>query len=126
MLNNDFFKVIQVDNDGACLKAELELNPDHEIFTGHFPGTPVVPGVCMMQMVKEIVEMNVGKVLMLSKADSMKFLSVIDPRVNRLVNVDLSFNLVDELIAVTASITSDERVCFKFRGVFITTQDAHL
>ena len=118
MLKDDFFKVLSIDTEGASVKAVLELNPDHAIFKGHFPDMPVVPGVCMMQMVKEIAEISVGEALMLSQADSMKFLSVIDPGVNKVVRVDLSYKANDVTINVNAILAAEERVCFKFRGTY--------
>jgi len=121
MLRDDFFTVLSIDTEGASVKAVLELNPDHAIFKGHFPDMPVVPGVCMMQMVKEIAEISVGETLMLSKADSMKFLSVIDPGVNKVVKIGVSYKAKDAAIDVNASIATEERVCFKFRGIFIKT-----
>lgn len=118
MLKDDFFKVLSMDTEGTSVTAVLELNPDHTIFKGHFPGTPIVPGVCMMQMVKEIVEMIAEKSLVLSKADSMKFLSVIDPGVNKVVRMDLSYKANDVTINVNAILAAEERVCFKFRGTY--------
>ena len=32
----------------------LTLNAEHPIFKGHFPNNPVTPGVCMMQIVKNL------------------------------------------------------------------------
>ena len=31
---------------------QVMLNPQHAIYNGHFPQQPVVPGVCMLQMIK--------------------------------------------------------------------------
>ena len=45
--------------------AKITLNKDHDIFNGHFPGNPVTPGVCMMQIVKELTEEFTGKQLFL-------------------------------------------------------------
>ena len=35
---------------------QVMLNPQHAIYSGHFPQQPVVPGVCMLQIIKECVE----------------------------------------------------------------------
>lgn len=118
MLKDDFFRVITMDKGSTAINVVLELNHDHNIFKGHFPGTPVVPGVCMMQMVKEIMEINTGKPLLLSNADSMKFLVVVDPLVNKVVKIDISYKTTDETIDVTASLSAEDTVCFKFKGKF--------
>ena len=72
----------QADNGQSKITAELVINKSHHIFQGHFPGLPVVPGVCMVQIIKELVEQNVGKSLMLREAGNIKFLSMINPEVN--------------------------------------------
>ena len=33
----------------------IELNPEHGIYKGHFPYVPVAPGVCLVQIIKEIL-----------------------------------------------------------------------
>lgn len=35
---------------------QVMLNPQHAIYSGHFPQQPVVPGVCMLQIIKECIE----------------------------------------------------------------------
>jgi len=71
MLKDDFFYIQSVNDEQGVISAMLEINPSHKIFQGHFPGQPVVPGVCMMEMVKEITEMVTGKEMFLQKADNI-------------------------------------------------------
>lgn len=59
--------------------ATINLNKEHEIFKGHFPGNPVTPGVCMMQIVKELSEEFTGLKLFLKTASNVKFMAIINP-----------------------------------------------
>ncbi len=59
--------------------AQIKLNPEHNIFNGHFPGNPVTPGVCMMQIVKELTEEFTQKNLFLKSASNVKFMAIINP-----------------------------------------------
>ena len=34
---------------------EVELLPNHAIYGGHFPGQPVVPGVCTLTIIRECI-----------------------------------------------------------------------
>lgn len=120
MLQGNFYTVLdnQTKTDSANLL--LELNPDHHIFEGHFPQVPVVPGVCMMQMVKELVEDFTGQRLRLAKADHLKFLTIINPRENKFLQVDLAIiSNSTQGIQVTASFFHQETVFFKFKGGFV-------
>lgn len=57
----------------------LKLNPKHALYEGHFPEHPVVPGVCMLQFIKECVEKNREQSLQYAKIVSCKFLSALNP-----------------------------------------------
>ncbi len=52
---------------------------DHAIFKGHFPGQPVLPGVCMMEMIAEISGEYLQKSFRISGVPLIKFLRMIDP-----------------------------------------------
>ncbi|MGN0236126.1 MAG: hypothetical protein ACI4BD_07465 [Paludibacteraceae bacterium] len=51
MLN--YYNILSSDmtSDGGVFR--VALNADCEVYRGHFPGEPVCPGVCNIQMIKE-------------------------------------------------------------------------
>jgi 3-hydroxyacyl-[acyl-carrier-protein] dehydratase len=124
MLTGNFFDI----QSFTCTRNEeaqqnyavvVSLIEGHPIYQGHFPGNPVVPGVCQVQMVKELVEKAVRVPVKLTESDNIKFLSMINP----LVNPQLDFNIVVkpagvQQFSVTASIGSGELVFLKFKGKF--------
>ena len=119
MLLNDFFTIMDTESSASEIWVELLINADHKIFEGHFPNQPVVPGVCMMQMVKEILEQVLGKKTNLVKAADMKFLAVINPQVNNLIHTSIRYSIFENgRINITASLFKDELVHFKFKGEF--------
>ncbi|HRP33415.1 MAG TPA: 3-hydroxyacyl-ACP dehydratase [Agriterribacter sp.] len=122
ILKDDFYSIIQLTDADNTVQATLQLNPAHRIFEGHFPGQPVVPGVCMIQMVKELLEMASGKTLMLNQADSIKFLSVINPVDAILVQAQVQYSeQQNNELQVTASLHCEERICLKLKAVFIAS-----
>jgi 3-hydroxyacyl-[acyl-carrier-protein] dehydratase len=119
ILQDDFYTILHPVTAPGSIHAVLELNPGHAIFRGHFPDQPVVPGVCMLQMIKELLETATGKPARLLKGSELKFLSVIDPRQNKQVNVELIYAPEgNDLIAVTARLFYNETNFFKFKGIF--------
>jgi 3-hydroxyacyl-[acyl-carrier-protein] dehydratase len=119
MLQGDFFVINNLEVQDFTIKADLEINARHKIFQGHFPQQPVVPGVCMMQMVKEIIEQVIEKKTNLSKAAEMKFLAVIDPLQNNHIQTTLKYAIEeDDCIAVSATLFKNELIHFKFKGLF--------
>lgn len=89
MLINDFFKIKDI-QQGEKYSIQIELNPKHKVYQGHFPGNPVAPGVCLTQMVKETVEHITGKKLTMVTGDNLKFTAVLNPEINQEVVMTLS------------------------------------
>jgi 3-hydroxyacyl-[acyl-carrier-protein] dehydratase len=121
MLLDSLFIVKDYSAEGSEIKATLELDENHSIFKGHFPGQPVVPGVCMMQSVKELVERHVKHKLVVAEADNMKFLSVIDPRINKLINATISVSDKDSVLSINASLFAEKVTFFKLKATLNTS-----
>lgn len=66
--------------DSGDVVYDVRLDPEHFIYKAHFPGEPVTPGVCIMQMVVELLEDASGEKLGLDTAKNIKFLQVIQPQ----------------------------------------------
>ena len=81
MLLENFYKIIhRKEREDGKREIEIELNPGHALYQGHFPGQPVVPGVCTLQMIKESAEQIVSQPLQYVQIASSKFLSAIKLR----------------------------------------------
>lgn len=119
MLKDSLFKVVSVIDGDGVITAVVDLDADNPIFSGHFPGRPVLPGACMVQLVKEVLEDILGKSIRLQKADNLKFLSLIDPHQNKSLALTINHIHENESIKVTATLTAADVVCFKLQGVFV-------
>ena len=117
MLLNDFFTINDTVTSETEIWAELLINANHKIFEGHFPNQPVMPGVCMMQMIKEITEQVIGKQTNLVQAADMKFLAVINPQQNNLIQATIKYVTGENgAINIQASLYKDELVHFKCKA----------
>lgn len=118
MLLNSFFFIENTEYANEIVQSSLRLEKNHSVFNGHFPNLPVVPGVCMMQMVKEIIENIEGERFVIEEAPNVKFLSVLNPIENSLVE---SIIKVDErpegnLLKISASINAGSVTFFKMKA----------
>ncbi len=119
MLLGDFFTISSIQKEGDSSKAILELNAAHSIFEGHFPGQPVVPGACLLQMVKEIMQIITCSEMQLIKAHQLKFIFLIDPAKNTILQMVLTYSINENNeVKVLAILSKDTVVCFKFNGMF--------
>ena len=119
MLKDSLFKITSFNDMGGSISAILEMDMGNDIFKGHFPGQPVLPGACMMQIVKEVLEEAVEVSIVLKKANNLKFLTVIDPRQNSVLELHISYVFEEPDIKTTANLIAGEAICFKFQGVFV-------
>lgn len=117
MLKNDLYTVTSFENSSGSVAVAIELNTGHQIFEGHFPGQPVLPGVCMMQIVKELTEDATGKKLFLNNAAQCKFLSMVDPQKTPELDVTIDYKQPDEqTVAINAVLKSGEATFFKMNA----------
>ena len=57
----------------------IRLNPECFIYKAHFPGQPVTPGVCLVQIAVELLGETMGRQLKIRRMKEAKFLSVVSP-----------------------------------------------
>jgi 3-hydroxyacyl-[acyl-carrier-protein] dehydratase len=78
-LINSLYKVVSKNVSGSSLRYDILLDAGHFIYQVHFPGEPITPGVCIIQIAKELLEAHLNLVLHIRKIKNVKFLNVISP-----------------------------------------------
>lgn len=70
-----------VDNHTACF--QIRLNAGHPIFAAHFPGEPILPGACIVQIVAELttrwLQGAEQPTMQIQRMSNLKFLAIISP-----------------------------------------------
>ena len=120
MLLKDFYSIKKLEKkDEEKYIASIFLNSNHAIFKGHFPGNPVTPGVCMMQIIKELSQEIMKSSLMMTSSSNVKFLALINPEKNPSLQLELeiSGDLATE-IKVKATTMFDTTVALKLTNVY--------
>ncbi len=117
MLLEDFYHITHFNPSGDKLSAGIRLNPKHEIYKGHFPDQPVVPGVVQLQIIKELFEKVVLENLMMTEVIQAKYLRMITPEENQLLTIDLKW-VKDETgkYLLNASVFDNEQTFTKLRA----------
>ncbi|MGV0752147.1 3-hydroxyacyl-ACP dehydratase [Empedobacter brevis] len=104
--------------DDSNFKVQIELNPNHEIFEGHFPNNPITPGVCMMQIIKELTEEIVSKDLFLSKVSNVKFMATINPFKQAVLDLNLTIVHENNEVKVKNSSFFEATNALKFSAIY--------
>jgi len=119
-VTDDIFIIDNLQQDDAQIIANLRINKNSTIFKGHFPGQPIVPGACMLQLVKDALEKTQRASLLLKKANNLKFISMVNPKINANALLYITYKTAgDGDISVNAKLITDGVTCFKFQGDFI-------
>lgn len=118
MLIQGLYNITAFDNKSSVISADIHLNKDHDIFKGHFPGNPVMPGVCMIQIIKEITESALDKDLFLSVSSNIKFMAIINPEFNPDLNIKIEYTEEDGLVKVKNTTSFEDTVALKLNATF--------
>ncbi len=117
MLLNKLYTYEQVEGElPSTLKFKVSINAGHEIFEGHFPGNPITPGVCQIEMLKEILSDHLGQNLFFNSISDMKFISMWVPKESELVFIDIALKITDDVYKINAKIYGESTVYFKLKG----------
>ena len=113
-LQNDLYSIIsRTCGEGRC-DFTIELNPQHFIYKAHFPGEPITPGVCIMQIAKELLEEAVSQRLTLSCVKNIKFLRIISPSEITVLDYSLTKIVTEgDTVKVQVNVLSGEDVYAK-------------
>ena len=57
----------------------IRFNASHPIFAGHFPGHPIVPGACLVQIAQEILSESTGQPMQFTAIRNLKFRQKVTP-----------------------------------------------
>lgn len=118
MMLNDFYKVLEVSADGNTHEVTLEVNPKHEVFKGHFPGNPVMPGVCMVQIIKEMIERIGQKRVQLQSLSNVKFMALINPEQTPVLRLNLDITPTETGFKVKNATYFNDTIALKLSGNF--------
>ncbi len=108
---NNLYTIDSKDEVDASIRYNIHLDASHFIFQAHFPDEPITPGVCIIQIAKELLEEHLGKGLEIQKVKNVKFLNVISPLATP--NVTYVFEKIipddsEETYKVMTQVLSDE------------------
>ncbi len=116
LLRGHYYKIDGWSTEEGETTFRVDLLPDCDVYRGHFPGKPVCPGVCNVQMLKECAEVLTGRRLTITAIRQCRFTAVASPGRCPWVDISLRAEPLAEGYAVTARIAAGSTTYLDFKG----------
>jgi 3-hydroxyacyl-[acyl-carrier-protein] dehydratase len=116
-MSNELYRISSCQQDDGSIVCTVRYNNASEIFGGHFPGRPIVPGVCTLQMIADLLQETLQKKLRLVSAPNVKFLQLITPDIEPVATI--TWTVSDNAYTASASLTDGAATLFKMNAVYI-------
>jgi len=113
----DLFTIESVTEENPCaFLAKASVDANHPVFQGHFPGIPVLPGVCSLYLIRTCAERFLGCCMRYNTVDFCKFTAMIDPLRNEQITVKGNIKQDEEEIQIKAMMLYGNRTVLKLQA----------
>lgn len=92
MFKDSLFSILSEEKSDSQATLRIRLNANHPIYTGHFPGDAITPGVCIVQIAVDLFSHLQGNDYRLVAAKNVKFINIIKPNEHPEVNYQLNWD----------------------------------
>lgn len=102
----------------------ITLNPHCSLYNGHFPDSPVAPGVCNIQMIKECVEQIMQEPLMMTEISLCRLTILMTPHTHQQLQLSIRQLPTDEEnIKIQATLSHNNNICLEMKATFSPTNN---
>lgn len=117
-LENKYYRIIRAERQAdSSAVFRVALPSDCEVYRGHFPGRPVCPGVCQVELVRQCAARLTGCKLLIRSIALCRFLAVASPETCPEMDVTIGLQPVGEQAWQVTARLSDNRVTYmEFKG----------
>ncbi len=103
--------------DQQNINAVFSFKKELELFKGHFPGNPILPGIVQIEMVKYAIEKSYDQTFSIKTIKKTKFSNLIHP--DTMVSLDITIKEEANMFNVKAIVKVDNSVAGKLNLVLL-------
>ena len=119
-LQDNLYTILSQQEEDGFDVFQVRLHPEWPIYKAHFPSHPITPGVCIVQMVQELLQCALRRELCLCQAKNVKYLSIISPE--EVTELTVAFPKIEEQpdgnLKVQAQVSNGETIYTKLSASF--------
>lgn len=116
LLEDRFYHLDSWHAEDGHAEFSISLLPGCDVYRGHFPGHPVCPGVCEMQLLKELVARAVGHGLTISHIKRCRLTAVATPDGCPKLRVEAQYSIEGDTVSVAGTLADTEKQYMDFKG----------
>lgn len=110
ILKNELFGIVSEEKADTGFAYTIQLNKEHFIFQAHFPGNPIMPGVCILQILTELLSLQMDRRMELQVVNNVKYISILSPEKHDTVDCIFSSPVMENSVCkVKAVIRNSEK-----------------
>lgn len=107
--SNFIIPIAEIEKTSNTIIYDFKIDPKSEVFKGHFPGSPIVPGVLELQTIEEILFQTLHITGRLNAASNIKFSTPLLPKEDQVLSCAIQYEYITEnRMACKATIKSDD------------------
>lgn len=128
LLKDNLYRIVASEKGEETSTYVLLVSETLPLFKGHFPGSPVLPGVCILQMFKELAETDlaVGRPLTYKEIKQCKFLQPIAMTNSIDLTFTLSLKQDGDFWNLSGSLKDETTLFTSLKAVLTTIQQNNL
>ena len=119
-LKDNLYTILSQQEEDAHPVFRVAIHKEWPIYEAHFPGHSITPGVCIVQMVQELLQSFLHRELCLVRAKNVKYLAIISPEETS--ELCVAFPKIEEQadgsLKVQAQVLNGETLCTKLSVTF--------
>lgn len=116
MLIKDYYQIDGATQQEGTHHFQIRLNTACNVYEGHFPGEPVSPGVCNIQMLKELAESIVGHSLVITNLALCRLTTLVTPQRHPVMEANVSIEPKGEAYKMQATLTAGDDTCMELKA----------
>lgn len=119
MLLKDFYTIETETGSADSTLFCIRLNPGALVYEGHFPGSPITPGVCNIQLILECASRAIGFDAIIQSIKRCRFLKPVIPSGQDCYDVVIKLEKKETTFGLEASLTDSSYTYVDFKGEII-------
>lgn len=114
LLNSLYTVLSETSTDVTSQIYAIKLNDENFIYKAHFPGEPITPGVCILQIALELLQKTINLPLQVLTVKNVKFIRVIIPNETPEVTYTLQKIVIEEdIVKCQVLVTNKDEIFAK-------------